>query len=184
MTQASDASLQLDTDGWLNPSLRIASPNFDARPEGTPVGLIVIHAISLPPGNFGGPAVPDFFTNKLDPSDHPYFADISGRRVSAHFFVRRDGQLIQFVSCLHRAWHAGFSCWKGTDRCNDFSIGIEMEGDDFSAFSAPQYATLNALNTALCQHFPIRSIVGHNDIAPARKTDPGPYFDWHCIVTP
>ena len=182
MTQPNEAGFQVFPDGWLQPASHIFSPNFDARPAHTEPCLIVIHAISLPPGNFAGQAVIDFFTNQLDPAAHPYFSGISGRRVSAHFFIRRDGQLIQFVSCLNRAWHAGVSCWNQLDRCNDFSIGIELEGDDHCAFTDHQYATLGILNHALKQHFPIRATVGHADIAPARKTDPGPFFDWQQIA--
>lgn len=172
----------LDEDGWLAGAERIPSPNQDARPPGDTISLLVIHAISLPPGEFGGNAVIDLFTNRLDPAAHPYFATLAGTRVSAHFLVRRDGALIQFVSCHARAWHAGVSCWKGRERCNDFSLGIELEGDDFTPFSDAQYATLDALVERLCQHFPLADIVGHADISPARKTDPGPYFDWSRIA--
>jgi len=171
----------IDPDGWLERAERIPSPNHDARPAGETIRLVVIHAISLPPGEFGGAAVTDFFTNRLDPSAHPYFEAIAGRRVSAHFFIRRDGHLIQFVSCLERAWHAGVSCWATRERCNDFSIGIELEGDDFSPFAEAQYAALDALITALRQRFALDAIVGHADVAPGRKTDPGPFFDWSRI---
>lgn len=168
----------LVTAGWLSGAQRISSPNHDARPPETVVSLLVIHAISLPPGEFGGDAVVKFFTNRLDRAAHPYFATIADRRVSAHFFIRRDGHLIQFVSCLDRAWHAGLSCWRGRERCNDFSLGVELEGDDRSAYTTPQYATLNGLIAALRDHFPLTACVGHGDIAPGRKTDPGPHFDW------
>ncbi len=172
----------IDHAGWLERGEKIPSPNHDVRPTGDSARLLVIHAISLPPGEFGSDAVIELFTNRLDPSAHPYFAAIVGRRVSAHFFIRRDGRLIQFVSCLERAWHAGVSCWQGRERCNDFSLGIELEGDDFTAFTAAQYAALDALIAALRQRFQLEAIVGHADIAPGRKTDPGPFFDWSRIA--
>jgi len=168
--------------GWLHGVERIPSPNHDPRPEGETISLLVIHAISLPPGKFDGTAVADFFTNRLDPTAHPYFATIADRRVSTHFFIRRDGHLIQFVSCLERAWHAGVSCWQGRTRCNDFSLGVELEGDDLTPFSLAQYVTLNALIAALRARFQLRGCVGHADIAPGRKTDPGPHFEWSRIV--
>lgn len=173
---------RLDDAGWLDDAERIPSPNRDARPAGEVPSLLVIHAISLPPGEFGGAAVIEFFTNRLAPAAHPYFAGIAARRVSAHFFIRRDGHLVQFVSCLERAWHAGVSCWNGRERCNDFSLGIELEGDDCSAYTQAQYARLDALIVALRARFPLAAIVGHADIAPGRKTDPGPRFDWSRIA--
>lgn len=182
MNPKPELALQVDAAGWLPGAERIPSPNCDARPAGEPVRLIVIHAISLPPGGFGGKAVIDLFTNQLDPAAHPYFATIADRRVSAHCFIRRDGHLVQFVSCLERAWHAGLSCWRSRERCNDFSLGIELEGDDYSAFEPAQYAMLNMLITALHQRFPIEACVGHADIAPGRKTDPGPWFEWSRIA--
>jgi AmpD protein len=169
---------QLDAQGWLNGARPAPSPHCDERPPGTEVSLAVIHAISLPPGEFGGDAVERFFAGSLDPAAHPYFREIQALRVSAHFFVRRDGGLIQFVSCRRRAWHAGVSSWRGRERCNDFSIGIELEGCDEIAFTPQQYAVLSRLLTALRRHYPLRDIVGHADIAPGRKTDPGPLFDW------
>jgi AmpD protein len=178
MHQMLERCAPLDADGWLPSAQHIPSPNHDPRPAGAPIDLLVIHAISLPPGQFGGEAVIDFFSNRLDAAQHPYFAHLAGLRVSAHFFVRRDGALIQFVSCLERAWHAGASCWRGRERCNDFSIGIELEGDDFTPFASAQYATLEMLIGRLYERFPRLEIVAHADIAPARKTDPGPYFDW------
>lgn len=184
MTQKPEA-LRLgpvDQAGWLRGAERIPSPNHDARPPGTVVRLLVIHAISLPPGEFGGDAVIDFFANRLDPAAHPYFATIADRRVSAHFFIRRNGQLIQFVSCAARAWHAGVSCWRGRERCNDFSLGVELEGDDRSAYTTAQYATLNALIAALRDRYPLTACAGHGDIAPGRKTDPGPHFDWKRLA--
>ena len=178
----SEASWRIDTAGWLSNATpacrRVASPNFDPRPAGMPVELLVIHNISLPPDQFGGPGVEQLFTNTLDPDAHPYYAEIQGMKVSAHFFIRRDGSLIQFVSCLDRAWHAGVSQWQGRERCNDFSIGIELEGSDACPFENAQYATLERLSAALHAAYPLRAVVGHSDIAPGRKTDPGPCFDW------
>lgn len=169
-------------DGWLQCNLpdcrRVDSPNHDPRPPGMPVELLVIHNISLPPDLFGGPGVEQLFTNTLDPAEHPYYADIQGMQVSAHFFIRRDGSLIQFVSCLERAWHAGASQWQGRERCNDYSIGVELEGCDTQAFEDAQYATLDRLSVALHAAYPLRAMVGHSEIAPGRKTDPGPCFDW------
>lgn len=183
MNPKPDALGPIDQAGWLRGAQRIPSPNHDARPPGTVVSVLVIHAISLPPGEFGGDAVIDFFTNRLDPAVHPYFAAIADRRVSAHFFIRRDGRLIQFVSCAARAWHAGVSCWRGRQRCNDFSLGVELEGDDCSAYPEAQYVTLNALIATLRENIPIATCVGHADIAPGRKTDPGPHFDWTRITS-
>lgn len=140
--------------------------------------LVVVHAISLPPECFGGPGVAQLFTNTLDPAAHPYYAGIADLKVSAHFFIRRDGELLQFVSADERAWHAGVSSWRGQERCNDFSIGIELEGCDTMAFELVQYEKLADLLAALQARYPVREVVGHSDIAPGRKTDPGPYFDW------
>jgi AmpD protein len=167
-----------DADGWLPAATRLPSPNCDARPEGLAINLIVIHNISLPPGVFDGNAVIDLFTNQLDWDAHPYFQQIRDLRVSAHFFIRRDGSLIQFVPCSLRAWHAGVSSWQGCERCNDFSIGIELEGTDDQPFTDAQYATLAPLVRQLKQAYPIQAVVGHSDIATGRKTDPGPHFDW------
>lgn len=169
-------------DGWLRAARKIASPNQDRRPNDAPVSLVVIHAISLPPDEFGGNGVIDFFTNQLDPAAHPYYATIADVKVSAHFFVRRDGELIQFVSCDARAWHAGASAWQGRERCNDFSIGIELEGSDTQPFTEAQYACLDSVLPLLRQHYAITGVVGHADIAPGRKTDPGPCFDWSRIA--
>lgn len=168
----------LDAAGWLQGVTRVDSPNHDARPAGMAITLIVIHAISLPPGQFGGNAVTELFTNRLDPQAHPYFARIAEQRVSAHFFIHRDGAVTQFVSCNERAWHAGVSCWQGRERCNDFSLGIELEGDVQTDFAPRQYQVLERVVAKLRRHFPIESIAGHADIAPGRKTDPGPHFDW------
>jgi len=156
----------------------IASPNCNDRPENIPVTLLVIHNISLPPGQFSGNGVIELFTNRLNPKAHPYYATIADLKVSSHFFIRRDGTVIQFVSCNQRAWHAGKSSWQGKESCNDFSIGIELEGSDESPFTDSQYTVLTALTHGLCRRYPITDIVGHAHIAPERKTDPGPYFDW------
>ena len=138
----------------------------------------MIHAISLPPGEFGGPGIEELFLNCLDPAAHPYYREIAPLRVSAHFLVRRDGALVQFVPCGRRAWHAGASAWRGRDRCNDFSVGVELEGTDDRPFETAQYERLATLTRALQARYPIADIAGHSDIAPGRKTDPGPYFDW------
>ena len=169
---------EFDAEGWLSGVRRIVSPNCDERPAGLKVRLIVVHAISLPPGEFGGDGIERLFTNRLDPGAHPYYREIQGLRVSAHFLVRRDGAVVQFVPCGKRAWHAGASSWRGTERCNDFSIGIELEGCDERPYEPPQYAALARLVGTLRKHFPIEDVTGHADIAPGRKTDPGPQFDW------
>lgn len=158
-----------------------ASPNYDARPEGVVPNVVVVHAISLPPDSFGGPGVEQLFTNTLDPAEHPYYADIHHLRVSAHYFVRRDGEVVCFVAPEHRAWHAGVSCWNGRERCNDFSIGIELEGCDTQPFEPVQYVRLAGLIAELRTCYPIEAVVGHSDIAPGRKTDPGPFFDWQRL---
>lgn len=157
------------------------SPNFDSRPEGVELSLVVVHAISLPPTQFGGLGVEQLFTNNLNPAEHPYYEGIHHLRVSAHFFIRRTGELIQFVPPDARAWHAGASSWRGRERCNDFSIGIELEGCDTLPFEPVQYHVLADLLDDLCRRFPVSDIVGHSDIAPGRKTDPGPYFDWQRL---
>ena len=175
---ASIPTTAFDGAGRLVRALQIPSPNFDARPAGSPINLLVVHSISLPPGEFGGPAVIEFFLNRLNHSVHPYFEQIRGMEVSTHFFIRRSGELIQFVPCMHRAWHAGRSTWKGRERCNDFSIGIELEGTDDAAFSGSQYDQLAQLTRELQRAYPIHDIVGHSDIAPGRKTDPGSGFEW------
>ena len=159
---------------------RVASPNCDERPAGMPISLVVLHAISLPPEVFGGDAVERLFTNTLDPAAHPAFASLEGLRVSAHYFIRRDAETIEFVPPDRRAWHAGLSCWEGRARCNDFSVGIELEGSDRQLFTSAQYERVAALVAALMRRYPsIDSIAGHCHIAPVRKTDPGPFFDWH-----
>ena len=168
----------LDASGWLAAARRIPSPNCDARPDGMAIELVVVHNISLPPGVFVGDAVIELFTNRLDWDAHPYYQGIRGIKVSAHFLIRRDGSLIQFVPCGLRAWHAGVSSWRERERCNDFSIGIELEGDDETPFTDAQYVSLIPLLYALKQAYPIQAVVGHSDIAPGRKTDPGACFDW------
>ena len=171
----------LDASGWLRGTRHLPSPNCDARPEGTAIELVVIHNISLPPGVFDGDAVIELFTNRLDWDAHPYYQSIRGLEVSAHFFIRRDGSLIQFVPCTQRAWHAGVSNWQGRERCNDFSIGIELEGTDDLPFTDAQYATLVPLLATLKTAYPIQAVVGHSDIAPGRKTDPGLCFEWERV---
>lgn len=168
-------------NGWLGGARWLLSPNQGARPAGEAVTLLVLHNISLPPGDFGGDWVERFFLNRLERSAHPYFAEIADLQVSAHFYLRRSGQLLQFVSTDRRAWHAGRSNWAGRENCNDFSIGIELEGDDSQPYSTQQYAALWPLLKALQARYPIQAIAGHCHIAPERKTDPGPYFDWAAL---
>lgn len=172
----------LRADGFLAGARRVESPNYDERPAGGAVTLLVVHAISLPPGHFGGDAIERLFTNRLDPGAHPFFATLAGLRVSAHFLLRRDGELVQFVAADKRAWHAGESRWRGRDRCNDFSIGVELEGDEAQAFSDRQYAGLVTLIAELQRQFPLREFAGHADVAPQRKRDPGPRFDWPRVL--
>jgi len=159
----------------------VKSPNFDERPPGAKVEVVVIHNISLPPGEFGGPFIEDLFLNRLHPGAHPYFAGIAHLKVSAHFLVRRDGQVIQFVDTDQRAWHAGVSSWRGRERVNDFSVGIELEGTDDVAFEDAQYDALNALLDHLQERYGKLPLTGHSDVAPGRKTDPGPCFDWSRV---
>jgi N-acetyl-anhydromuramoyl-L-alanine amidase len=173
--------VKLDSQGLLKEASFIPSPNFDERPGDAKVELVVIHNISLPPGEFGGSGIIDLFSNRLDPNAHPYYQTIQDLKVSSHFLIRRDGEIIQFISCLKRAWHAGASNWCGRDRCNDYSIGVELEGCDDQPFEPVQYEKLTELVRALKTAYPIRDIVGHSDIAPDRKTDPGPYFDWQRV---
>ncbi len=170
--------MALDAAGWCSAALRYPSPNFDARPDGCAIALLVIHNISLPAGQFGGPYIADLFANQLDLCAHPSFASLQGLRVSAHFLIRRDGGLLQFVPAEQRAWHAGLSNFEGRDRCNDFSIGIELEGCDSLPFEKPQYQTLVDLTLCLQERYGMDAVCGHQDIAPGRKTDPGPHFDW------
>jgi AmpD protein len=167
--------------GWLAQARHAPSPNWDPRPEGVAVDLLVIHNISLPPEDFGGPWIEALFQNRLDPRAHPYFAAIAGVRVSAHLLIRRDGELVQFVSLNHRAWHAGPSCFDGRSACNDFSVGIELEGADHIPFTDAQYQCLAVVTAEVRRRYPAigsERITGHSDIAPGRKTDPGPAFDW------
>ncbi|CAH1203016.1 1,6-anhydro-N-acetylmuramoyl-L-alanine amidase [Candidatus Nitrotoga sp. BS] len=170
--------MKVGTNGWVSGMRRLASPNCDSRPAGTAIDLLVIHNISLPPGEFGGLAVAQLFTNTLDTDAHPFYAQLNGVRVSAHFLIQRTGEIIQFVPCGKRAWHAGASAWHGRTACNDFSIGVELEGTDFLPFSDQQYAALIRLTRVLKRAYPVRATVGHSDIAPGRKTDPGYEFDW------
>jgi AmpD protein len=166
---------------WLDGATHISSPNFDARPDADDISLIVVHCISLPPGEFGGPFIDRLFCNRLEPGDHPYFQGIYRLKVSAHLFIRRDGQIVQYVAFDKRAWHAGVSEYRGRGRCNDFSVGIELEGTDGGAFDDRQYSALSAAIATLLRHYPGLSrqrIAGHSDIAPERKTDPGTGFDW------
>jgi N-acetyl-anhydromuramoyl-L-alanine amidase len=168
----------IDADGWCRQAQHQPSPNCDVRPAGCVTDLLVIHNISLPPGQYGGPFIADLFGNRLDCDAHPYFDQLRTMRVSAHFLIRRDGSVIQFVSANQRAWHAGLSAFCGRERCNDFSIGIELEGSDFEPFSESQYPTLAALTAGLRARYPLAAVAGHEHIAPQRKTDPGPFFDW------
>ncbi len=174
--------IQIDNEGIALEAFQVTSPNFDARPEPNDISMVVIHNISLPPQTYGGSGVIELFTNNINPQDHPYFEKIQGLKVSSHFFIRRDGSLIQFVSCCKRAWHAGQSQWKNKSRCNDFSIGIELEGSDFDAFTDKQYECLNRLIHGIKRVYPIKDVVGHSDISPGRKTDPGPFFDWQRVL--
>jgi len=175
---ASAMPFRIDEAGWAKDALRLPSPNCDQRGVGVPVSLLVIHSISLPPGKFGGPFIADLFLNRLDYNADPYFEQLRSLRVSAHFLIRRDGAVMQFVSANQRAWHAGASSFCGQERCNDFSIGIELEGTDVDPFDDRQYASLAALTRALLDAYPLKDIAGHEHIAPGRKTDPGPFFDW------
>ncbi|MES2831385.1 MAG: 1,6-anhydro-N-acetylmuramyl-L-alanine amidase AmpD [Pseudomonadota bacterium] len=174
----SPAVFTIDFDGWCAAASRHPSPNHDARTAGTAVDLLIVHNISLPPGEFGGPYIEDLFCNRLDYALHPYFEQLKPLRVSAHFLIRRDASLLQFVSTHQRAWHAGVSTFENRERCNDYSIGIELEGSDFKPFELGQYDVLANLTVALKAHHALTDVAGHNDVAPTRKTDPGPFFDW------
>jgi AmpD protein len=178
MSRNESCRFNVDADGWCNEAQRKVSPNFDARPADSKITLLVIHNISLPPGQFGGQFIADLFCNRLDFDAHPYFDRLRALRVSSHFLIRRDGSAIQFVSANDRAWHAGISSYRDQERCNDFSIGIELEGTDSDPFAANQYATLAILTHALQSRYPLTDVVGHEHVAPGRKTDPGPFFDW------
>jgi AmpD protein len=167
--------------GWYAPAQRLDSPNFGPRPKGTRIDLLVIHSISLPPGQYGGQEVQALFTNQLDWDAHPYFAQIRGLQVSSHFYIQRDGSLWQFVSADDRAWHAGKSEYRGRSQCNDDSIGIELEGLEGDVFEDPQYEQLSRLCLDLLRHYPIEHVAGHEHIAPGRKQDPGAGFDWQRL---
>lgn len=173
--------------GWLRCARSVPSPNFSSRPEATPIDLVVLHSISMPPGHFGGDAIERLFTNRLDWSAHPYYETIRGLAVSAHFLIRRDGELLQFVSCDDRAWHAGPSAWQGREGCNDFSIGIELEGLEGERFDERQYPVLAELLRAVAERYPVAAVAGHEHVAPGRKNDPGAGFDWtrlrHLLVS-
>jgi AmpD protein len=183
MTQAPQAPAgnTLWRGGWYRFARRADSPNFGARPEGTQIDLIVVHSISLPPGHYGGDEVQQLFCNTLDWDAHPYFQTLRGLKVSAHFYIRRGGELWQFVSCDQRAWHAGASSHQGRDNCNDFSIGIELEGLEGQPFEPSQYEALSALSAAIAQAYPVRHMAGHEHIAPGRKGDPGDGFNWAAV---
>lgn len=180
-----ECPLNLDPNtGWISGIKHIPSENCNARPSAE-ISLLVIHNISLPPGQFGTDMVEAFFTNQLPINAHPYFADIAHLKVSAHFFIKRTGSITQFVSCLDRAWHAGVSNFQGREACNDFSLGIELEGEDHRPYTEAQYKSLNQLINELIKHYPMitsERICGHSDIAPKRKTDPGPAFKWQNIA--
>lgn len=163
----------------------VPSPNYNERPDGVNIDLIVVHGISLPPGKFGGQWIDDFFTNTLDPTQHPYFATIVSKKVSAHCLIRREGEIVQYVPFHYRAWHAGESVYQGREECNDFSIGIELEGEDTVPYTSTQYQVLTNLVQALQQHYPAITrdrVVGHCHVAPQRKTDPGEAFDWPLLA--
>ena len=172
---------ELNENGLIEEANFLKSTNFDARPKDKSINMVVIHSISLPPNKFGGTFIEDFFTNKLKIEKNSYFEKIKGLKVSPHFLIKRSGELVQFVSCKDRAWHAGKSNWGKNSNCNDFSIGIELEGSDLTPFENIQYMKLINLLKCLCNNYPINDIVGHNQIAPERKTDPGPFFNWELI---
>ena len=176
-----DKLFSIDEKGYLPHVKQIESPNYDLRPPKQSISLIVIHSISLPPNKFGNSYIEDFFINNLDTSKHTYFKKIKDLKVSAHFLIKRKGELIQFVSCLNKAWHAGESSWKNKNNCNDFSIGIELEGSDIITYEDIQYKVLRKLLRSLRIKYPVTDIVGHSDIAPGRKNDPGSLFDWNLI---
>jgi AmpD protein len=174
--------MRIGADGLLEEVRYVASPNCDARPVDCEVSLLLLHSISLPPGEYGGDAIERLFTNRLDPDAHPYFREVFSLKVSTHFLVRRDGELVQFVPATARAWHAGASSWRGRSGCNDFSVGVELEGTDDSAFEAVQYRRVCELVHALRAALPLRDIGAHSDVAPGRKTDPGVHFDWARLL--
>ena len=186
MPAAPERGSQVDADGWYAGARRVPSPNCDDRPAGVVADLVVLHGISLPPGEFGGPWIDALFTNALPPGDHPYFAGVASLKVSAHALVRRDGEVVQYVPFQRRAWHAGVSSWQGRERCNDYSVGIELEGTDATPYESAQYTALARLLAALMRTWPSLSparMVGHSDVAPGRKSDPGVSFDWPLLRT-
>lgn len=174
-------SFFLRGEGWIREARRCPSPNYDERPQSARIELLVAHCISLPRGVYGGSAVLDLFQNRLDMTKDPSFAELQGLRVSSHFLIRRDGELVQCVSCRHRAWHAGQSQWRGRPQCNDFSLGVELEGVDDGVYTPAQYQSFNRLQATLIARYPLKGLVAHSEIAPGRKTDPGPYFDWRLV---
>lgn len=178
---AAASGTALWSEGWYRFAKQLPSPNFGPRPPGACIDLLVMHSISLPPGQYGGDEVQQLFTNRLDWDAHPYFESIRGLTVSSHFYVRRNGELWQFVSADERAWHAGPSAWRGRTNCNDDSIGIELEGLEGESFEDAQYETLLGLCPAIAQHYPIAFVAGHEHIAPGRKQDPGPGFMWRRL---
>lgn len=177
-----DTPLPLWNQGWYAKARHLQSSNFGPRPAHACIDLLVVHSISLPPGVYGGPEVEQLFTNRLDWDGHPYFQSIRGTQVSAHFFVRRDGGLVQFVSCDDRAWHAGVSSYRGRENCNDDSIGVELEGLEGETFTSAQYQSLSDLVQAIAQQYPLAHMAGHEHIAPGRKLDPGPGFQWNALL--
>ena len=178
VTAESGPTAGFDAQGRLLRARQVPSPNCDQRPASTPVSLLVVHNISLPPNEFGASAVIELFQNRLDPNAHPFYSGLTGLKVSSHFYIERGGELLQFVPCDMRAWHAGVSSWQGRSRCNDFSIGVELAGSDFVPYRDSQYEALAQLTRDLRGRYPIADIAGHCDIAPVRKSDPGPFFDW------
>lgn len=181
MSRPEERTSALWNGGWYRYAHRLASPNFGPRPPQARIDLIVLHSISLPPGQYGGDEVQRLFTNTLDWGAHPYFRGIEGMQVSSHFYIRRNGELWQFVSCDDRAWHAGESRYRGRDNCNDDSVGIELEGLEGDAFEQPQYQTLFGISAAIAQRYPIQHLAGHEHVAPGRKADPGARFDWKAL---
>lgn len=174
--------MNLGPHGWVEGIRRIDSPNCDEREANAEIGLLVVHCISLPPACYGGDAIERLFTNRLDPAEHPYYEAVAPLRVSAHFVIRRDGSMTQFVPVHKRAWHAGLSSWRARERCNDFSVGVELEGTDAEEFEAAQYRSLAQLVRALRGPLPLRQFAAHSDVAPGRKTDPGARFDWTRVL--
>src|SRR5712691_7830969 len=174
--------MKIGPESLLAGARYVASPNCDERPPGGEITLLVLHSISLPPGEYGGDGIERLFTNRLDPQAHPYFAEILSLKVSAHFLVRRDGEMVQFVPVQLRAWHSGASSWRGRGACNDFSIGVELEGTEESVFEDAQYQSLSALIGSLRASLPLREVAAHSDVAPGRKTDPGAHFDWARVL--